>query len=91
MPVEARAAWQAFQSMSESKSAHLALLEQINEKREGGETPTIAEQLRLESLLAEHDKSVAKFSAEMKFLRRINPEALQQLLSLINQDANSAP
>lgn len=69
--------------MAESKSAHLGLLERCNEKRERGESPTIAEQLHLEELLSQHDLRVQAFSAAMKALRESEPAALAALVQLM--------
>lgn len=69
--------------MVESKAAHLALLQRCQEQRDQGLSPSIAEQLHLESLLAEHDRRVQVFSAALKVLKTTDPDVMPRLLALM--------
>jgi len=62
---EAKIAYQAFLDMSNSKAAHFGLLEVIETIYESGGVPSIAENLELEKLLANHDKNVLAFKTAM--------------------------
>ncbi len=62
---EAKIAYQAFLDMSNSKTAHFNCLEAIETIYESGGVPSIAENLELEKLLANHDKNVLAFTTAM--------------------------
>ena len=62
---EAKIAYQAFLDMSNSKAAHFNCLEAIETIYESGGVPSIAENLELEKLLANHDKNVLAFTTAM--------------------------
>ena len=62
---EAKIAYQAFLDMSNSKTAHFTCLEAIETIYESGGVPSIAENLELEKLLANHDKNVLAFKTAM--------------------------
>jgi len=62
---EAKIAYQAFVDMGSSKTAHFSCLEEIEAIRESGDVPSIAKNLELEKLLANHDKNVLAFSMAM--------------------------
>ena len=62
---EAKIAYQAFFDMSNSKTAHFSCLEAIEAIYESGGVPSIAENLELEKLLANHDKNVLAFKTAM--------------------------
>ncbi len=62
---EAKIAYQAFLDMSNSKAAHFSCLEVIETIYESGGVPSIAENLELEKLLANHDKNVLAFKTAM--------------------------
>ncbi len=61
----AKIAYQAFLDMSVSKSTHFSFLEAVNSTYEAGGVPSIAENLELEKLLANHDKNVLAFQTAM--------------------------
>jgi len=65
LSVEAKIAYQAFLDMSSSKTAHINDLESIETKYKSGGVPSIAENLELERLLANHDKNVLAFKTAM--------------------------
>lgn len=58
---EAKIAYQSFLDMTKSKDAHFSCLEAITTKYEAGGAPSLAENLELEKLLANHDKNVKAF------------------------------
>ncbi len=62
---EAKIAYQAFLDMGNSKAAHFGCLEVIETKYKPGGVPSIAENLELEKLLANHDKNVLAFKTAM--------------------------
>ncbi len=62
---QAKIAYQAFLDMSNSKAAHFSCLEVIETIYESGGVPSIAENLELEKLLANHDKNVLAFKTAM--------------------------
>jgi hypothetical protein len=62
---EAKIAYQAFRDMSNSKSAHFYCLEAIETIYESGGVPSLAENLELKKLLANHDKNVLAFKTAM--------------------------
>lgn len=77
---EAIAAWQAWQAMCTSKNDYFSLLQALDEKYKEGGSPGIAENLKLEQLLGEHDQKVKLFNQAMAAVT--NTEAKQQLLKL---------
>jgi len=62
---QAKIAYQAFLDMSNSKAAHFNCLEVIETIYESAGVPSIAENLELEKLLANHDKNVLAFKTAM--------------------------
>ena len=84
---ETAGAWQAYQSMSASKDAYFSLLQALDEKYRHGGNPTIAENLKLEQLLAEHDRKVKHFNQTVAAIT--NPEAKQQLVELLKDAAEA--
>jgi len=62
---EAKIAYQAFLDMSNSKAAHFNCLEAIETLYESGGVPSLAENLELKKLLANHDKNVLAFKTAM--------------------------
>ena len=63
--VEAKIAYQAFLDMNSSKTTHINGLKSIEIKYKSGGVPSIAENLELERLLANHDKNVLAFTTAM--------------------------
>lgn len=61
----AQVAWRAFLDMKASKAAHFGCLEAIESKYRDGGAPSLAENLELEKLLAEHDRNVLAFQTAM--------------------------
>ena len=78
---ETAAAWQAYQSMCSSKDEYFSLLQALDEKYKSGGGPGIAENLRLEQLLGEHDKKVKQFNQAVTAIT--DPDAKQQLMELL--------
>ena len=61
----AKIAYQAFLDMSNSKTAHFNCLQAIEVMYESGGIPSIANNLELEKLLADHDKNVLAFTTAL--------------------------
>ncbi len=83
---EAAGAWQAYQSMSAGKDAYFSLLQALDEKYRHGGNPTIAENLKLQQLLDEHDRKVKRFKQAMSTIT--DPGAKQQLVELLKAAAD---
>ncbi len=78
----AKIAYQAFLDMSNSKAAHFNCLEAIEAIYESGGFPSIAENLELKKLLANHDKNVLAFKTAMNAVTDSDEKkALIQLIS----------
>ena len=84
---EIAAAWQAYQSMCASKDDYFTLLQTLDEKYKSGGEPGIAESLKLEQLLGEHDRKVKLFNQTMAAIT--GPEAKQQLMELLKAAADT--
>ena len=84
---EIAAAWQAYQSMSASKDDYFSLLLALDKKYKNGGEPGIAESLRLEQLLSEHDRKVKLFNQTIAAIT--DPGAKQQLMELLKVAANN--
>ena len=79
---EAKMTYQAFLDMSNSKSAHFNCLEAIEAIHEFGGVPSLAENLELKKLLANHDKNVLAFKTAMAAVTdRDEKKILVQLMS----------
>ena len=66
LPQEAQTAWEAYQEMGNSKSAYFDLLQALDQKYQQGGSPSIAENLQLEKLLAVHNEKVSAFNEAMQ-------------------------
>ena len=84
---EIAAAWHAYQSMSASKDDYFSLLQALDEKYKNGGEPGIAESLRLEQLLSEHDRKVKLFNQTIAAIT--GPDAKQQLMELLKAAADT--
>ncbi len=84
---ETAAAWQAYRSMCSSKDDYFSLLQALDEKYKSGGEPGIAENLRLEKLLGEHDLKVKQFNQAVAAIT--DPDAKQQLVELLTTAANT--
>ncbi|MCY4362709.1 MAG: hypothetical protein OXE42_11070 [Gammaproteobacteria bacterium] len=81
------AAWQAYRSMCSSKDDYFSLLQALDEKYKSGGEPGIAENLRLEKLLSEHDRKVKQFNQAVAAIT--DPGAKQQLVELLKVAADN--
>jgi hypothetical protein len=79
---EAQVAWRAFLDMKASKAAHFGCLEAIETKYQAGGAPSLAENLQLEKLLAEHDRNVLVFQTAMAAVS--DTDQLQALVELMS-------
>jgi len=78
----AKIAYQAFLDMSNSKTAHFNCLQAIETIYESGGAPSIANNLELEKLLADHDKNVLAFTTALAAVTDSDEkEVLVQLMS----------
>jgi hypothetical protein len=77
LPHEADTAWQAYLAMGESKEIYFGFLQSLDLKHDKNESPSIAENLKLEQLLAEHDTKVKAFNTAMS---AIEDSSAHQLL-----------
>ena len=84
---EIAAAWHAYQSMSASKDDYFSLLQALDKKYKNGGEPSIAESLRLEQLLSEHDRKVKLFNQTIAAIT--SPDAKQQLMELLKAAADT--
>ncbi len=80
----AELAWLAYQAMGESKKRYFDFLQQLKQKYQINEMPSIAENLKLEKLLREHDKKVAAFSDAMSNIE--DPAARLALITKLSDD-----
>lgn len=62
---EAELAWQAYEAMGESKQDYFGFLQELDQKYAENESPSIAENLKLEELLKTHDERVRSFNVAM--------------------------
>jgi hypothetical protein len=65
LPAEAEVAWLAYQAMGESKKIYFAFLQELDQKYDKNQSPSIAENLKLEELLKTHDVNVKAFNEAM--------------------------
>ena len=84
---ETEAAWQAYRAMCASKDNYFSLLQTLDEKYKNGGEPGIAESLKLEQLLSEHDKKVKLFNQAMAAVTGL--EAKQQLMDILKAAADT--
>ena len=85
---ETAAAWQAWQAMCVSKDEYFSLLKSLDEKYSTGGGPGIAENLKLEQLLGEHDRKVKLFNQALSAIT--DPGAKQQLVELLKAGGASS-
>ena len=86
LPPNAQIAWEAYLSMSETKTAYFSFLSQIDLKYKNGGSPTIAENLRLKKLLGIHNEAVATFNSAMQSVT--DKDTREQLLNKLTGDAS---
>jgi len=85
---EVLAAWRAYGAMGHSKKNYFSLLQELDEKYKHGGSPGIAENLRLEKLLSEHDQKVKQFNQAMAGVTE--PDARERLLALLSSDTDES-
>ena len=73
--------------MCSSKDDYFSLLQALDEKYKSGGGPGIAENLRLEKLLSEHDRKVKLFNQAVAAIT--DPDAKQQLMELLKVAADN--
>jgi hypothetical protein len=78
---EAKTAWLAYKAMGESKMMYFGLLQELDQKYDKNQSPSIAENLKLEQLLKAHDLNVGAFNDAMSKVEDV--DARQALMSLL--------
>ena len=81
LPPAARAAWEAYQRMLASKTAHFDFLSELDRKAQQGGQRTLAEIARLETLLSAHTAAVRAFRECVSELAAADPAARDALLA----------
>lgn len=81
---EAENAWLAYKAMGESKKVYFGFLQELDQKYNKNESPSIAENLKLEQLLKSHDVNVKAFNKAMSNVEE--PSARQALMSLLTSN-----
>lgn len=81
LPAEVEQAWLAYQAMGESKKTYFGFLQELDQKYNKNESPSIAENLKLEQLLKVHDTKVTAFNEAMSKVEQ--PDARQALMSML--------
>ena len=77
----AQLAYRAFMDMRDSKAAHFSCLEAIEAAYESGGAPSLAENLELDKLLANHDRNVLAFRTALAAVT--DEDERQQLIDLM--------
>jgi hypothetical protein len=85
LPEEAQKAWDAYREMGTSKEAYFGFLQELDKKYKEGGTPSIAENLQLETLLNAHDLKVAAFNEAMQAIE--DKSSRELLLKKLTEDA----
>ena len=78
----AQIAYRAFVDMTDSKDAHFKCLQAIEAMYESGGAPSLAENLELEKLLANHDRNVIAFKTAMAAVD--DSDELKKLIDLMS-------
>jgi hypothetical protein len=79
LSAEAENAWRAYLAMKESKLLYFHFLQQLDQKYSKNESPSIAENLKMEQFLKTHDINVRAFNEAMQRIEQ--PEVRQQLMA----------
>lgn len=85
LPPAARPAWEAYQRMLASKTAHFDFLSGLDRKTQAGGQRTLAEIARLETLLNAHTAAVRTFRECIVTLAATDPAAREALLARLHQ------
>lgn len=83
LPDVALSAWDAYRAMEESKREYFGYLADLETKYQHGGARTIAESMRLDSLLSRHDRQVAGFRKAIKVLKARDAGAHRALIAHI--------
>ncbi|MFT5133288.1 MAG: hypothetical protein ACI9SC_001758 [Gammaproteobacteria bacterium] len=84
---EAEQAWHAYQAMGQTKLGYFGFLQELDQKYPKNESPSIAENLKLEQLLSAHDIKVKAFNEAMTNVK--DASARQVLLNKLTNDSVS--
>lgn len=88
LPQDAEYAWEAYKEMGSSKSAYFGLLQELDQKYRESGSPSIAENLQLEKLLAAHNEKVAAFNEAMQSVT--DKQARELLLKKLMSDTSTS-
>ena len=78
-------AWQAYQAMGRTKRIYFGFLTELDQKYDKNQSPSIAENLKMEELLADHDKNVKLFNEAME--KVTEPTDREQLMLKLSESA----
>lgn len=84
---EGEAAWQAYLAMGKTKRIYFGFLQELDQKYDKNESPSIAENLKMEELLADHDVNVKGFNEAMAKVTDAGDREL--LMKKLTQSATS--
>ncbi len=80
LPAEAKPAYEAYLAMTETKQAYFSFMTELDQKQKDGGEITMAENLKLEQLLAAHDEKVNAFNEAMQQMKDMSHEARDALI-----------
>lgn len=83
LSVEAEHAWLAYQAMAETKKMYFGFLQELDKKYNKSESPSLAENLKMEQLLRAHDEKVSVFNKAMANVD--DPSARQTLMTKLTR------
>jgi len=87
LPAEARPAYEAYLAMSATKNAYFSFMVELDQKQKNGDEITMAENLKLEQLLKEHDEKVAAFNEAMQTMKTMDEAARHALIRAMGGSA----
>lgn len=80
LPQQARPAYDAYIAMSETKQAYFSFMVELDQKEKSGEQITLAENLKLEQLLKDHDEKVTAFNEAMQAMKDMDEASRMALI-----------
>ena len=80
LPAEAQPVYEAYLAMTETKHAYFSFMVELDQKQKDGGEITMAENLKLEQLLAAHDEKVNAFNEAMQQMKAMSQESREALI-----------
>lgn len=80
LPEQARPAYEAYLAMSETKQAYFNYMLELDQKQKSGGEISLAENLKLEQLLKDHDEKVTAFNEAMQVMKDMDEETRHALI-----------